>query len=101
MFAGDDLERIQMAVVGKLLHHSIEKTKIQIHRNQELFQETLIKGLSSKKQRGVKARAETLVRLCDSVIGLILEQSELGMKVGGAHGEHLIEQSTAQVRDIS
>lgn len=97
MFAGEDLEQLQMAAVGKLLRHSIEKTKLQIHRNRELFQEILIKALTAKKQQAVKSRAETLVRLCDTVIGLILEQSELGMKLGGAHGEQLIEECTLQV----
>lgn len=97
VFAGEDLERVQMAVVGKLLRHSIDKTKLQIRRNEDLFHEALIKTLPSKKQQALKSRAETLVRLCDSIIGLVLEQSEWATKLGGAHGEALMEEGSIQV----
>ena len=57
VFAGEDLEELQLAVVGTLLRHSIEKAKLQIHRNQELFQETLVKAINSKKQQVLPKKA--------------------------------------------
>ena len=53
---------------------------------------------SALSKQGVKSRAETLVRLCDSIIGLILEQSELGTKLGGERGEQLMEECAIHVR---
>eukprot|EP00210_Caulerpa_lentillifera_P007452 g7122.t1 len=96
VFAGEDLEHLQTPVVGKLLQHSIERTKIQIKRNTELFTDALVKSLSSKKQQELKTRSETLVRLHDTIIGLILEQADLGPNLGGTEGEALIEECTFQ-----
>jgi len=86
-----------MAVVGKLVHFAIHKSILQISRNEELFQEILLKSLTASKQKAVKARADVLVRLCDSIIGLILENSELGTRLGGSTGESLIDECTSQV----
>ena len=41
------------------------------------------------------------MRLCDSIIGLILEQSELGTRLGGERGEQLMEDCGIQVTSLA
>ncbi|GMH45838.1 hypothetical protein BSKO_13801 [Bryopsis sp. KO-2023] len=89
-----DLEGLQTAVLGIFLQHSIERALLQIKHQAALYDKKLLSTLSSTK---AKVRPMDLVKLHDAVIGFTGELGELGMKIGGAQGEVLMEGCGAQV----
>lgn len=89
-----DLEGLQTAVMGIFLQHSIERAVLQAKQQGATFEKKLLLALTSTK---FKVRPMDLVKLHDVIIGFTGALGELGMKIGGAQGEVLMEGCAAQV----
>ncbi|CAD7701537.1 unnamed protein product [Ostreobium quekettii] len=96
---GSDLSDLATAVNGTLLQHSIQKSLLLLQKEQKNFEDGMLQALQASKRSKDKAsrsKPGDVVRLHDTLIGHITELIELGMKIGGAQGEVLMEQYAAK-----